>query len=134
MFTVALSMLGRPFWLLFGLAMTGCAIAGAVLPLVPTTPFLLLAAYAFARSSPRLHAWLLNHRQFGPLITNWQQHGAIPRGAKIAAMAMIALAPVITLATQAPTWVLITQLIVLVPVSAFILTRPDGPRVPKAHE
>jgi len=49
-------------------------------------------------------------------------------------MAMIALAPVITLATQAPTWVLITQLIVLVPVSAFILTRPDGPRVPKAHE
>ena len=127
-------MSGRPLWLLFGLVATGCAIAGAVLPLVPTTPFLLLAAYAFARSSPRLHAWLLNHRQFGPLITNWQQHGAIPRGAKIAAMTMIGATPLITLALQSATWILITQLIVLVPVSVFILTRPDGPRVPKAHE
>jgi len=126
-------MSGRPLWLLFGLVATGCAIAGAVLPLVPTTPFLLLAAYAFARSSPRLHAWLLNHRQFGPLITNWQQHGAIPRGAKIAAMMMIGATPLITLALQSPAWILITQLIVLVPVSVFILTRPDGPRVPKAR-
>ena len=126
-------MSGRPLWLLFGLVATGCAIAGAVLPLVPTTPFLLLAAYAFARSSPRLHAWLVNHRQFGPLITNWQQHGAIPRGAKIAAMMMIGATPLITLALQSPAWILITQLIVLVPVSVFILTRPDGPRVPKAR-
>src|SRR4029450_4529784 len=100
-------MVGYYFWLALGFIATGCAIAGAVLPLVPTTPFLLLAAYAFARSSPRLHAWLLNHRQFGPLITNWEQHGAIPRGAKITAMVMIALTPVITLAMQAPTWILV---------------------------
>ena len=125
--------MSRPFWLLFGLAMTGCAIAGAVLPLVPTTPFLLLATYAFARSSPRLHAWLHDHRHFGPLITSWQQHGAIPRGAKITAMVMIGITPLITLAMQAPTYILITQLIVLVPVSVFILTRPDGPRPPKSH-
>ena len=59
----------RIFWLLFGLLATGLAFAGALLPLLPTTPFLLLAAYAFARSSKRLHDWLLNHRQFGPLIS-----------------------------------------------------------------
>ena len=75
-------MVPRVLWLLLGIAATGFGIAGAVLPLLPTTPFLLVATYAFARSSPRLHAWLMSHRQFGPLIANWQQHGAIGRRAK----------------------------------------------------
>jgi uncharacterized protein len=126
--------MNRPLWLLLGYAATGCAIAGVVLPLVPTTPFLLLAAYAFARSSPRLHAWLLNHRRFGPLIADWRLHGAISRGAKTGAMAMIAAAPLITLATQAAAWILVVQLIVLVPVTVFILTRPDRPAAPRPHD
>jgi uncharacterized protein len=121
-------MSGRPLWLLLGFAATACAIAGAVLPLVPTTPFLLVAAYAFARSSPRLHAWLLGHPRFGPLITDWQRHGAISRAAKAGALTVIGLTPLITLAMQASTWILIVQLIVLVPVTLFIVTRPDRPR------
>lgn len=51
---------------------------GVVLPLLPTTPFVLVAAWCFARSSPRFHRMLLAHRLFGPLIRDWEQHGIIP--------------------------------------------------------
>jgi uncharacterized membrane protein YbaN (DUF454 family) len=114
-------------WLALGCVATGCATAGVVLPLVPTTPFLLVAAYAFAKSSPRLHAWLLGHPRFGPLIKDWRRHGAISRGAKTTAMAMIAATPLITLAMQPPWWLLGSQIVVLVPVSIFIMTRPGRP-------
>ena len=83
---------GRYLWLVFGFFSTGCAIIGAVLPLIPTTPFLLLAAYAFARSSPRFHGWLVNHRQFGPLIQNWQRNGSIDPRSKRMAMAVMVFA------------------------------------------
>ncbi len=69
-----------------GLAMVGLAIAGVFLPLLPTTPFLLVAAWAFARSSPRLHAWLRNHRRLGPFLHGWEERRAIPRGAKLLAV------------------------------------------------
>ena len=59
--------------------------AGVVLPLLPATPFVLLSAYCFARSSPRLHGWLLAHKLFGPLIRNWEQHRAISPRAKLLA-------------------------------------------------
>lgn len=57
-------------------------VIGIVLPLLPTTPFVLLAAAFFARSSPRFHVWLLAHRHFGPLILDWQQHRGIRRSAR----------------------------------------------------
>ncbi len=122
----------RVLWLLLGLGATGCGIAGAVLPLVPTTPFLLLAAYAFARSSPRLHAWLTSHPQFGPMIGNWQQHRAIGRGAKRAALFVMALALATSWLLAVPGWVLVAQALVLACVAIFILSRPDGPAGPQA--
>lgn len=67
------------------------AAVGAVLPLVPTTPFLLLAAACFARASPRFYHVLLESRLFGPLIRDWRAHRAIPRRAKRLAITMIAL-------------------------------------------
>jgi len=57
---------------------------------LPTTVFLLIAAWAFARSDERWHQWLLAHRQFGPLIECWQRHRAMPRKAKIAAFVALA--------------------------------------------
>lgn len=51
---------------------------GVVLPLVPTTPFVILAAFCFSRSSTRLHRWLLDNRLFGPLIRDWEAYGVIP--------------------------------------------------------
>nr|WP_193257457.1 YbaN family protein [Vibrio navarrensis] len=57
-------------------------IAGIVLPLLPTTPFILLASACFLRSSPRFYHWLHNHKTFGPILTNWQQHRAVTRQVK----------------------------------------------------
>lgn len=64
-------------------------LAGVFLPLLPTTPFLILAAACFARSSPRFHAWLLANRTFGPLIHQWEKSRTIPRRTKLIAIAMM---------------------------------------------
>ena len=117
----------RLFWLICGLIALGLGLIGAVLPLLPTTPFLLVAAFAFARSSPRLANWLENHPQFGPLIANWREHGAISKRAKIAAMVAIIAAPIISVAMGVSTVILVVQLVVLSCVSYFILSRPSGP-------
>jgi uncharacterized membrane protein YbaN (DUF454 family) len=118
--------MARPFWLLLGLLAIALAAAGVVLPLLPTTPFLLVAAFAFARSSPRLHAWLLSHRYFGPLIENWRRHGAIDRRTKTVSVAVMAATPGMTWAIGAPLWALGTQVSVLVVCAIFIVTRPEG--------
>lgn len=83
--------LGR--YLLLGLALLslGVALLGIVLPGLPTTEFLLLAAWAAARSSPRLHTWMLNHRLFGPTLQHWQQ-GRLPRHSKWVISASMSLA------------------------------------------
>lgn len=60
-----------------------------VLPVLPTTPFLLVAAACFARSSPRFYDWLLSNRIFGPLIRDWREHRCIPLRAKIMAVVLI---------------------------------------------
>ncbi|RKF17560.1 DUF454 domain-containing protein [Altericroceibacterium spongiae] len=75
----------RIFWLTLGLALVGLGFVGAFVPLLPTTDFLLLALPCFARSSPRLEAWLLNHPRFGPGLRAWQEERAVPRNAKIMA-------------------------------------------------
>lgn len=113
-------------WLLLGLAALALAAAGIVLPLLPTTPFLLVAAYAFARSSPRLHRWLMAHRLFGPMIHNWQERGAIPRKAKRLAVLMMAGAFALSLAMGLPWHVLAIQAVVLAGAGTFVLTRPDA--------
>ena len=64
-------------------------IMGIFLPLLPTTPFLLLAAACFFRSSPRLYQWLINHKQMGPYIRNFREHKAIPLKAKIISVSMV---------------------------------------------
>jgi uncharacterized membrane protein YbaN (DUF454 family) len=71
-------------WVLLGLGwlFVALGVAGAVVPVLPTTPFILLAAACFARSSERFYAWLLDNRIFGPLIRDWRAHRAIPRRAR----------------------------------------------------
>lgn len=83
-------------WLLQACAVLclGLAVLGAVTPGLPTTVFVLLAAWAAARSSPRLHGWIMAHRVFGPLLAHWQQ-GRVPRRAKWAAAVSMTVAALI---------------------------------------
>ncbi|MCI4643394.1 MAG: YbaN family protein [Hyphomonadaceae bacterium] len=118
----------RGLWIAFGLVCVGLAIVGVALPLVPTTPFLLLAAFAFARSSPRLHAWLIGHKRFGPLIQNWRDHGAISPRTKALSVAMMSVMPPLSLAFSAPVWTVVLQAVILAGSATFILTRPNGPK------
>ncbi|MEI6419332.1 MAG: YbaN family protein [Sphingomonadales bacterium] len=120
----------RQLWIAAGCTCVALGAAGVVLPLLPTTPFVLLAAWCFARSSPRLHDWLLAHRLFGPLISNWRQHRAISRTAKRASLASMAAVLGISWVAGVDWHVLAIQAGVLSITAGFILTRPDGPKRP----
>lgn len=116
----------RVLWLIGGFLALSLAVIGIPLPGLPTVPFLLLAAFCFARSSDRFHAWLTTHPTFGPPINDWQTSGAIrPRG-KRAAMVALTLTFAVSVALQLPLWVLSLQAAVLIAVAVFILTRPNG--------
>ena len=118
----------RTFWLVFGAIALGLGVLGIFLPLLPTTPFVLLAAFAFARSSDRLHQWLLEHEIFGALIADWQKYGAISKGAKISSIASMIAVIGISLLLSAPGYVMLVQIVVLTISATFILTRPLPPR------
>lgn len=79
----------RFFWLGLAWISLGLAMAGAVLPLLPTTPFLLLSAWAAAKGSPRLALWLQEHPRYGPLLRAWREEGAIPRSAKVTGLVLM---------------------------------------------
>jgi hypothetical protein len=114
----------RVFWLLAGLMSVAIGAVGVVLPLLPTTPFLLIAAFAFARSSARLNNWLREHRSFGPLIDNWHRDGSIDRKVKRIAIIVLLMTPLITWPFGAPLWIIACQIVVLSAAAVFILTRP----------
>ncbi|MFN7398512.1 MAG: YbaN family protein [Sandaracinobacter sp.] len=92
----------RGIWLALGLVATAAGLIGAVLPLLPTTPFLILAAACFARSSPRLEARILNDPRFGPLVREWRARGAIPPKAKLLAVGGMAGGYTVFLLTSGP--------------------------------
>lgn len=117
----------RGLWLALGGLFLGLGLLGVVLPVLPTTPFLLLAAGCFAKSSPRLHRWLLAHPTLGPPIRNWEENGAISRPAKRLAVGSMAAVLGLSVVVGLPWKVLLAQAVLIAVGSAFILTRPDGP-------
>ncbi len=117
----------RAIWVVVGLASLGLGALGVFLPLLPTTPFVLLAAFAFSNSSERLHNWLLAHNVFGPLIDNWRRYGAISRAAKWLSVVSMLAVVVISIVLQAPAWVIAAQAIILSASALFVLTRPLPP-------
>ena len=122
-----LSRAARIGWLLIGLVALALGAIGIALPLLPTTPFVLVAAFAFAQSSEKLHQWLLDHNVFGPLIDNWHRYGAISRRAKVVSVVSMIAVLVISLAMAAPAVVIWLQVLVLGAAALFILTRPLPP-------
>jgi uncharacterized membrane protein YbaN (DUF454 family) len=117
----------RITWLIVGLLALALGALGVALPLLPTTPFILVAAFAFAQSSEKLHQWLLDHNVFGPLIENWRRHRAISRRAKVVSVVSMAAVLGISVAIAAPPVVIWVQGLVLGASAIFILTRPLPP-------
>lgn len=117
----------RAAYIVAGIVCLALGAVGVALPLLPTTPFILLAAFFFAQSSERMHQWLVDHNVFGPLIADWRRYGAISRNTKIAsAISMVAIL-VISWLLDAPGYVIAIQAIVLGCSALFVLTRPLPP-------
>jgi uncharacterized membrane protein YbaN (DUF454 family) len=117
----------RAIWVIVGIVALVLGALGVLIPLLPTTPFVLVAAFAFANSSDRLHTWLVNHNIFGPLIDDWRRHGAICRSAKIAGVLSMIAVIGISLVLEAPTWIVLVQALVLSACAFFVISRPIPP-------
>ena len=115
----------RTFYLAVGWLMVGLGIIGAILPIVPTVPFLLVAAAAFARSSPELEARLMNHPRFGSHLKQWRREGAIETSAKLLAIVAMACSFVSVLVfAPAFLWLQVSIGVVLFSCAVFVATRP----------
>ncbi|MEI4485388.1 YbaN family protein [Frigidibacter sp. MR17.14] len=116
----------RILWATLGSLALALAVIGLLLPLMPTVPFALAAAFCFARSSERIHQWLLNHRHLGPPIRNWQERRSIGRRAKWLATASFFGSVGIATALALPPVAIAAQALTLACCALFIWTRPDA--------
>jgi uncharacterized membrane protein YbaN (DUF454 family) len=124
--TVASTALAKSLWTVLGLLALALGAIGVLLPVLPTTPFIILAAFAFAKGSPRLAERLENHRIFGPIIAEWRAHGAIAPKYKAIAVGMMAITLGSSVVWGVTPKVLIVQAIVMLGAATYILTRPNG--------
>ncbi|GAA5069393.1 YbaN family protein [Lysobacter panacisoli] len=114
-------------WWLLAYAALALGLIGIVVPGLPTVPFVLLSAFAAARGSRKLHDWLLAHRQFGPIIRDWEAHGAVSRRAKGLAVTMMALCAVIMFLTAPRWWMAATGTAIMTVVAIWLWARPEPP-------
>lgn len=115
----------RLLYLGLGFASVALGAAGIVLPLLPTVPFMLLAAFFFARSSPRLEAWIVDHPRFGPHVRAWRTSGAISPAGKRAALFAFTFSALIGLVLLPFPWLLVPLAAALAG-GSWIATRPEA--------
>ena len=115
----------RWLWWLLAYVSLGLGLVGIAVPGLPTVPFVLLAAFAAARGSQRLRGWLLAHRQFGPVIRDWEAQGAVSRRAKRLASAMMAVCEVIMFLTAPRPWMAATGTAIMAIVAIWLWRRPE---------
>lgn len=117
--------LRRSLYLLLAIVALALGVIGIIVPGLPTTPFVLLAAWAAARSSQRLHQWLLAHRVFGPMVRDWQAQGAVSRRAKWAASVTMALCALIFFLTAPRMWMAGLGSAIMLIVAIWLWRRPE---------
>lgn len=118
----------RALWICVGAVSLALGAVGVILPLLPTTPFVLLAAFAFARSAPRLRAWLVGNLIFGPIILDWEESGVIAPRYKLMACTVMA-AVLVGSVLGGLAWRLIAiQAVCMGAAAAYVLSRPSGTR------
>jgi uncharacterized membrane protein YbaN (DUF454 family) len=122
-------MIPRPvvllLWRALALLSLALGIVGAFLPVLPTVPFILLAAWAGSRGWPALERWLLDHSHFGPPIHRWRERGAVPRGAKWMATLMMTASAIGLAFTPLPLWLRIAVPVVMATVAVWLWLRPE---------
>ncbi|WP_457390125.1 YbaN family protein [Roseateles sp. P5_E1] len=118
--------LARLLWRALAVLGLVLAMIGVVLPVLPTVPFLLLAAWAAGKGWPALENWLLNHAHFGPGIRRWRERGAVPRRAKWLAVVMMACSAVMLVLTPAPLAVKIAVPAMMAAVAIWLWRRPEA--------
>lgn len=114
-------------WLFLALALLSLALGviGIFLPVLPTVPFILLSAWAAARSSPRLLAWLENHTAFGPMLSEWRRGGVVRRRAKWAATGVMGASAAIMLVVVPNRWIALLAIGCMTCVLAWLWRRPE---------
>ena len=107
-------------WLCVGLGFVGVFVPG-----IPTTIFLIIALWAFTKSSEKLRHWLLNHKRFGPILNNWQEHKVVPRRAKILMVVLMSLAVILFYYSSQSLILTIGLIIILVSVAIYVISLPS---------
>lgn len=120
----------RLAWLVVGLLALGFGAVGVVLPLLPTTPFVLFAAFAFTKGSPRMRSWLVGHNIFGPMIRDWETNGTIALRYKIMACSVMTASLIGSYFAGFQMRILIIQVVVMSIAAAYVLTRPSKASLP----
>ena len=118
----------RRLWAAFAYVCAALAIIGIAIPGVPTTPFLLLAAWAASRGSRRLHDWLHAHPLLGPALADWEENRAISTGSKLLAGVFLVLSWLIMMWRGLSAWVLVPLAVLFACVLTFVVTRPRPSR------
>jgi uncharacterized protein len=116
----------RLFWRGLALLCVGLGFAGIFLPLLPTVPFLLVAAWAGGKGWPALERWLLEHPRHGPAIRRWRDHGAVPRRAKWAAVLTMLASCVLLALSSAALALKVGIPLMLLLVAGWLWTRPES--------
>ena len=111
--------------LFLGWLCVGFAFVGIFLPGIPTTPFLIVALWAFAKSSKKFHTWLLNHKRFGPILRNWESHKVVPRKAKILMVVLQIVAVILFHYSLQNMYLTIGLIILLFFVAKYVISLPS---------
>lgn len=118
----------RPLYFALGCTFFCAGFVGVFVPVVPTTPFMLLALWGFSRSSPRFHDWLYTHKIFGPPLKLWHDYRVIPPVAKYFAVFFMAASLVyLYVFSTTPIWVNLLVTAIIIYGCWFILTKPSHP-------
>lgn len=118
----------RHFYFVLGWLFFTLGAIGALLPVLPTTPFMLLALWAFSQSSKRFHHWLYHHRFFGPPLQQWHQYGVIPLPAKVMSVSFMSISFVyMSMFSPVSIWLKILIAVIMLYGAWFVLSRPSAP-------
>ena len=115
----------RTILISLGCLCVGLGFVGVFVPGIPTTIFLIIALWAFTKSSEKLRHWLLNHKRFGPILNNWQEHKVVPRRAKILMVVLMSLAVILFYYSLQSLILTIGLIIILVSVAIYVLSLPS---------